>query len=320
MRVDRARLNWGILFIVLGGVVIAYNRNVVSSSTLSDAWRLWPLIVIGIGLKFVLSRTPAAFVGSLLVAVTVGAMIGSAFAVGPNIGCGGGHTGGTVARSGAFDTNANATVELNIQCGVANVSTSSDGQWHVNGTGNSGNAPSVDANGTWLRVRSADVHDWGFDRGKDDLQIQLPQNARISLLTTLDMGDARYNLGSANLASAGFTLNLGSLHVDLTGAQVGTLSVSTNLGSAFVTLDGSSDLSGDLDTNLGSLELCVPDGLGLKVTASDSLSSSDFDGLNMIRSGNEWKTPGYDTAAHHANLTASTSLGSLKIRHAGGCK
>src|SRR5664279_5375242 len=51
MRVDRSRFNWGVLLIVLGGVALAYHRNAVSSSVLLDAWRLWPLIVVGIGLK-----------------------------------------------------------------------------------------------------------------------------------------------------------------------------------------------------------------------------------------------------------------------------
>src|SRR5450759_3024272 len=77
MRVDRSRFNWGVFLIVLGGVSLAYHQNAISSSVLMDAWRLWPLIVVGIGLKIVMSRTPAAFVGGLVVAVTVGVMAGS---------------------------------------------------------------------------------------------------------------------------------------------------------------------------------------------------------------------------------------------------
>jgi len=134
------------------------------------------------------------------------------------------------------------------------------------------------------------------------------------------MGDASFNLASVNLASARFSLNLGSLHVDLSGARVGALSVSTNLGAAYVTLDGSSDLTADLKTNLGSLEVCLPADLGVQVTASDSLSSNDFSGTGLVQVGQSWQTPGYDLATHKANLTIETSLGSLKLRPAGGCK
>jgi Domain of unknown function (DUF5668) len=319
MRVDRSRFNWGVLLVVLGGVVLAYNRNAVSSSVLIETWRLWPLIVVGIGLKLLLSRTPAAFVGGLVVAISVGLIAGSAFAVGPNFGCGGVHSSQTSAsQSGAFD--GTSTVELDLQCGRADVTTSSDGRWHVDSTGDAGHAPNINSNSTWLQVESASTGGWNWSRSDGGVQVSIPRETPINLSAKLDMGDSRISLASANLTSASFTLNLGSVRIDLTGARVGNLSVSTNLGSAFIALDGSSDLTGDLRTSLGSLEVCVPAELGLRITNSDSLSSSDYGGMNMVRSGNSWQTPNYDTAAHKSNLTANTSLGSLKLHNAGGCK
>jgi hypothetical protein len=320
MRVDRSRFNWGVLLIVLGGVALAYHRNAVSSSVLMEAWRLWPLVLVGVGLKIVLSRTPAAFVGGLVVAVSIGIMAGSAFAVGPNIGCGAsGHSGQrSASQSGSFG--GNSTVEVDVQCGTANITTSTDGRWHVDTTDDSNHSPTVNSSPNWLRVQSGSADGWRWDRGADDVQISIPQDAQINMTSKLDLGDARYYLGSANLASASFTLNLGSVRIDLTGARVGNLSVSTNLGAAHITLDGSSDLTGDLSTSLGSLDVCVPSELGVRVVNSDSLSSSDFASLHMVRSGSGWQTPNYDTAAHKANLTINTSLSGLKLHNAGGCK
>jgi len=101
MRVDRGRLNWGVFFIVLGAVSVAYHQGAVSSSALGEAWRLWPLILVGIGLGFVLSRTPAFFIGGTVVAVCLGLVFGSVLAVGPNIGCGyDGNNPHTVSQSG----------------------------------------------------------------------------------------------------------------------------------------------------------------------------------------------------------------------------
>jgi hypothetical protein len=319
MRVDRGRLNWGVFFIVLGAVPLAYHQGAVSSSVLGDAWRLWPLVLVGIGLAFVLSRTPAFFIGGTIVAICLGLVFGSVLAVGPNIGCGfDSNNPRTVSQSGSFD--GASSVDLNLECGSATVTTSSDSQWHVDATNTGGKATDVSSSGNYLRVSSASTNGWQFDRGKDDWRIALPSGAQIDLNSTLNAGDAHFNLGSANVASARFTLNLGSLHVDLSGAKVATLNVSTKLGSAFVTLDGSSDLTADLKTNLGSLEVCVPANLGVRVTASDSLSSSDFGGAGLVRVGGAWQTPGYDNATHKANLTVETSLGSLKLRSAGGCK
>ena len=320
MRVDRGRLNWGTFFIVLGAVPLAYHQGVVSSSVLGDAWRLWPLILVGIGLGFVLSRTPAFFVGGTIVAVCFGLVFGSVLAIGPNLGCGyERHNPLTVSQSGTFG--GAASVNLDLQCGSATVTTSSDGRWHVDATNSGGKATKVDSTSSELVVSSAQTGGWQFPAGgNDDWRIALPAGSQIDLTATMDMGDAHFSLGSASVSSASFTLNLGSFHADLTGATVGRLKVSTNLGSASVTLDGSSDLSADLRTNLGSLEVCVPSGLGVRVAASDSLASSDFAGTGMVRVGGTWQTPGYDTATHKANLTVETSLGSLKLRPAGGCK
>jgi hypothetical protein len=319
MRVDRGRLNWGVFFIVLGAVPLAYHQGFVNSSTLGDAWRLWPLILIGIGLAFVLSRTPAFFVGGTVVATCLGLVFGSVLAVGPNVGCGfDSNNPYTVSRTGTFD--GASSVQLNLQCGSATVTTSTDGQWHVDATNSGGKAAQVLSDNGALAVTSATTNGWQFDRGKDDWRIALPSGSQIDLTASLDMGDAHFNLSSANVSSARFTLNLGSLHVDLTGARLGNLNVSTNLGSAFVILDGSSSVNADLKTNLGSLEVCVPEGLGVQVAASDSLSSSDFHGAGLSLSNGVWQTPGYASATHKANLTVETSLGSLKLRSAGGCK
>jgi hypothetical protein len=306
--------------IVLGGVALAYHQNAISSSVLMDAWRLWPLVLVGIGLKVVLSGTPAAFVGGLVVAISIGIVVGGAFAVGPNVGCGAGGQAGerSASQSGAFS--GTSTVELDLKCGTADVTTSTDGRWHVGATNDGNHAPAVNSGPNWLQVQSASADGWGWDRGKDDVQISIPPDAQVNLTSTLDLGDARYNLASANITSASFTLNLGSVRIDLTGAKVGDLSVSTNLGAAFITLDGSSDLAANLSTSLGSIEVCVPAELGVRVANSDSLSSSDFGSLGMVRSGNSWQTLNYDSAAHKANLSVNTSLSSLKLHNIGGCK
>jgi hypothetical protein len=315
MRVDRGRLNWGVFFIVLGLVPLAYFRG---ATGLSEAWRLWPLVIVGIGLSFLLSRTRAYFVGGTVIAVCCGLIFGSLLTVQPNFGCGGSQTSQSVSQSGAFQ--GDSTVELNLECGSATITTAPDSLWHVKAASSVGNAPQVTSTAQLLRINSASTDPWSFNRGTGDWQVQLPQDIRLSLTSSINMADAHFGLSSATLSSAVFSLNLGTLHVDLTGARTDSLRVSTNLGSAFVTLDASSDVSGNLSTNLGSLQVCLPDGLGVQVTATGNLSSSDFSQAGLIAGAGVWRTPGFDTAVHKAVLNASTSLGSIKFGRTGGCQ
>jgi hypothetical protein len=318
MRVNRGRLNWGVFLVVLGAVPLAYNQGLVSNSALSEAWRLWPVVLVGLGLGLVLSRTPASFVGGLVVAACLGLVLGSLFAVGPQLGCGSGGTfTNSVTRDGTFD--GSASVELKLQCGSATVTTSPDASWHVTTSNTGGAQAQVDWSSNQLSVASNHDSPWP-NRDTEDWQIRLPGQTPIALSVSIGAGDARFNLAGAKLTSATFALNAGSAHVDLTGGTLATLTVSTNVGSTWLTLDGQSDVTGSVSTNLGETKLCAPADLGLQIRASDSLASDNFDSAGLLRVGDVWQTPGYETSTHKADLTTTTSLGSLAINPAGGCK
>jgi hypothetical protein len=318
MRVNRGRLNWGVFLIVLGAMPLAYNQGLISSSTLGEAWRLWPLILVGLGLGFMLSRTPASFVGGLVVAVFLGLVVGSLFAVGPRLGCGNGATtANSLSRNGTFE--GSASVELNLQCGATTVTTSPDASWHVTASSSGGGQAQVNSNANWLSVGS-DRSTWWADRSQDNWQVQLPTQTPISLSASIDAGDVHLSLPGAKLTSATFSVNAGSAHIDLSGGSLQSLSVSTNAGSTALTLDGQTDLTGSVSTNLGELRLCAPSGLGLQIRSSDSLAGNNFDSAGLVHVGDVWQTPGYDTSVHKADLTASTSIGGLTINPAGGCK
>jgi hypothetical protein len=319
MSVAKGRLNWGVFFIVLGAVPLAYHQGAITSSAITDAWRLWPLIIVGIGVGFILSRTPAYFVGGLIVAATMGLIFGSLFAVGPNIGCGrGGGNLTSVSQSGSFD--GPSTVQLNLRCGSASVTTSSDGLWHVNASNDAGHNATVNSSASSVTVDTSKSGDNWFNRGTDSWQIALPGSSQLDLTTEMDLGEATFNLGGSNLSSATFNMNLGSLHVDLTGSHIAHLTVSASLGSAAIELDGASDVTGELKTSLGSLKLCAPSELGLQIKSNNSLGSENFSALGMSKVGDVWQTSNFQTASHRATLTVETSLGSLELHAAGGCK
>ena len=319
MKLDHSRLNWGVILILVGAVPLAYHQGAISASTLGDVWRLWPLVLVGIGLKIILMRTQFNFAGGLVVAACLGLVVGSLFAVGPQFGCGhGGSATSTVSQDGGFA--GSAQVDLQLQCGSANVTTSTDGQWHVRASNTSSNAAVVTSTSDSLSVRSGSRDNWWPDRGDDTWDVALPSAATIGLSVSVDAGDAHLNLGGATLSSASFSLNAGELHVDMTGARVPNLSVSTNVGSASLILGGDASMSGSISTNVGSLDLCSPASLGLRIRSSESLASTNYGSAGLVRVGDAWQTTNFDNAATRADLSVSISVGSLTLNPAGGCK
>lgn len=316
MRVDRSRLNWGVFFIVLGSVPLALRQGIVSHAALADAWRLWPLILVGIGLSFVLARTPARFIGGLAVAAILGLVIGSVFAVGSNVGCGGNGTDArVVAANGSF--NGSADVNLTFQCGTATVSASPDSQWHVNTTTLGGGEAQIASTPNSIQATSHDAG-WQWALGRANWEVQIPGNVTTNLSAVTNGGDATYNLSGVALSQAAFDLNAGAMHVDLSGARVGSLSVSTNVGSTSITLDGNSDVVGSISTNVGATSLCTPAGLELRIRSSDSVSSTHLPGLTRV--GDSYQSAGWNTAVRKADLSITTSVGSFDLNPAGGCK
>src|SRR4051812_50011483 len=102
MHVDRRFLAWGVFFLVLGGIPLGVRAGWIPASVVEDTWGLWPLVLVGIGLHLALRRTSFDALGGLVVAGTVGLMLGSAIATGVWHfgGVGGGGRGGAAQAAG----------------------------------------------------------------------------------------------------------------------------------------------------------------------------------------------------------------------------
>src|SRR5690242_19934577 len=55
VRMHRGLLFWGLGLLSAGVVALAIQQNLVDRNVMAGAWRLWPLILVAIGLSLVLS-------------------------------------------------------------------------------------------------------------------------------------------------------------------------------------------------------------------------------------------------------------------------
>ena len=296
----------------------------MTSDQVASAWSLWPLIVVGIGVGLVLSRTPLEFLGGIVVAATFGLMVGALVTVGgsgfPSTVCGS-EVGTTSfeSRSGTFGNSAD--IDLQLDCGRLDVHGVTGGGWTFDGTGDADREPTVDADGDSLRIRSGD-DDFrvGLVGTRDDWQVGVPTGVPLAFRVQLNAGQATLAPGAVRLSQLDVQFNAGAVTIDLgSAASLDEIDLQGNAGSASLILPNAS-VTGRLQVNAGSIEFCTPPGAGLRIRTGDNpIGSYNLDGEGLGRDGDTWESDGFDSADVRIDLRVEANVGSITLNPEDGC-
>ena len=324
MHVNRALLGWGVFFLVLGSVPLAVRYGIVDPAAFDTAWRLWPLLLIGAGLGLVLARTRAAIIGGLVVAATAGLMVGGLVVNGiDGFGSGFGSCGigsGTPFADQRGTLGTSAEVSLQLDCGEVEVRSVDGAGWTLGGESHDGQPPVVTERPDRLvvesRARQGRIQLGGG--GGNRWAVELPRDTRTSLDLSVNAGSAVGAFDGMRLDRVQVSVNAGSATLDLgTALEVDSLDASANAGSLTVSLPATS-MTGAISANAGSLELCVPDGVDLRIRLEDNaLGSNNFAEAGLVQVGDTWTTTGTSTA--RIDLSATANLGSITLNPEDGC-
>lgn len=319
MRVNHSYLYWGVFFLALGGAFVVVDVVDPDPTALIDVLRYWPLILVAIGVALVLRRTQFNVAGGMLAAAVPGLILGSAIAVGPRAGwdCAPGDDAFRTVATEQGTFSGPARVDVTTGCGTLTITTHPGTGWDVLAGNTDGYAPVVDATSDGLSLRNARSDRWFGFHGRDSWQMTLPTSRIDDLEVEVNAGEGRTDLAGADIGALAVTTNAGRSTVDLVATRVGSIAASVNAGKLTMDLPSADDVAGSISVNAGDAEVCVPDSVGLRVRSSGALSSTELNGL--VQRDGAWETPDYASAAHHADLSVSVNLGSLRINPVGGC-
>jgi hypothetical protein len=323
MRINQGYLGWGVFLILVGAIPLAVNAGLVPAETVDAWWSLWPLILIGIGLGIILGRTSLSWLGGLVIAATFGLMVGSLAATGiggiPFTGCGSGGNGTPFAsREGAFAERADVQIDFN--CGDLTVTSLAGTGWRLEGSDDTGVGPDVTSDATSLHIAPRDrTFGFGIATG-DSWVVHLPTEVRLDLDLGLNAGSGDIELAATTLDRVDVEMNAGDIRLDLgAAATLAGLDVGINAGAIGITLPATS-VTGAIEANAGSVEICVPEGVGLRLRTSENLTASyDYGDAGLIQVGNTWTTPGYETATAQIDLATSGNAASFSLNPEDGC-
>jgi Domain of unknown function (DUF5668)/Putative adhesin len=318
VKINRGLVFWGAAFITAGVVALAIQAELIPGETAQEAWRLWPLVLIVIGVAVIAARTPFGTLAVLLAGIVAGGMAGTlaaGFPEGFDFGCGG-QTTESESRDGTFESGASVTLDFN--CGDLAVSTASGNAWSVEARHQGDRQPQIESSGSSLRV-SAEGVSFPFNAdARQEWDVVLPTDVEIDLSLESNAASATLDLADGDLPSFGIDANAGDLNLQLGGASVADLAIDANAGSISIEADASTSLGGSVEMNAGSLDLCVPDDVALSITIqTDNVSfSHNLDESGLTQDGDTWAS-----GEGEADITLSVdgNAASFDLNPEGGC-
>jgi hypothetical protein len=317
MLINRGLVFWGVALVTAGVVALAVQQNYIDSDALAGAWRLWPVVLIAIGLSIVLSRTPLAVLGTIAAALVVGAAGGALISVGPGFAsCGGAEPSGLTTRDGAFS--GSASVELDLNCGTLEVAMTDGSGWHVTAGQSAEDEARIEATDTSLVVSSPDN---GFLGGEQRMEIGLGSDVSYALSIDVNAATTILDLEGGSFSELSVDPNAGSVRFVLNGASVPSFSLDMNAGSTSFQVDARTDLDGTVGMNAGSIEFCADPETAVRFTVEENLTfSHDLDESELVRTGNTWATANFDAADRAVDLRLEGNAASFSLNPEGGCE
>lgn len=316
MRIRAGLLFWGIFFLLLGGIPLLVRAGVLDANAVADAWRLWPLLLVALGVSLILGRTSAGLLGTALAAVVLGIAAGGVLASGTNFignvgGCGPGTTTDQQLQDGGTFTKP-ASASFDLDCGALDVSTKQGSDWSVQAKYR-GAAPTLDRSDTTLALHAPD----GFGVRRQDWTAALPTDQTQEVRIDANASTVSGRFAGAQLTTFHLSINAGDARIDASEGTLGRIDVSGN--AARVRVRVGSDTTGSLSANAGSIELCTPPGAALRFELAEQLTfAHNLDDQGLVKSGDVWTREGA-TGAPTIDLSIRGNAASFTLDPVGGC-
>lgn len=290
-----AKLIWGVLLIGAGLILLLSNLGVVSIN-LSSLWKLWPLIIIVIGLSVLsikgwLGKVIYSLAALVIALVTWFVLTGTVAEDNSD------NKSQDIAISSSVD--AVKKLDLSIDSGASSlVLGSHNGSELVKG--------SLETKITKLNQQSQTDGDTqkiklSFDRNWMDWRFDKPDKLSLELTKKLPT-KLTINTGASSIDADLSEVNLESAKVD-----AGASSVKLKLGNKAKTS------SVDIDTGASSIDIDVPSSVGVKVTLDEGLSSKDFPSNFKEIDKTTYQSENYDNAEKKINISVDMGVSSFKI-------
>jgi hypothetical protein len=318
MRANRGLIFWGVALVTAGAVALAIQSGALDGADARQTWRLWPVVLIVVGLAVIAGRTSLGIPMTLVAGIVVGGLGGTLVAGWPDglsLGCGG-DVAEAISADGDFSDGAE--VELDLNCGELRVDTAGGNAWTLNAGHAPDAAPTIQSGDGNLHVESRGGGFMALDGGRQAWDLTLPTDVAVVLAVEANAASSQLALSDATLTELSLSANAGEVIADLGGAAVSVLNLDANAGSVSITVDAATEAAGSIELNAGSLEICAPPDAAIAISVPDDTVtfSHNLDSTNLERSGDTWQSGAGDPTV---SLEIEGNAASFTLNPDGGC-
>ncbi|MBC8335586.1 MAG: hypothetical protein ISR59_11945 [Anaerolineales bacterium] len=310
----------------VGAIFMANNLGILSWTSWMAILRLWPVIIITIGLEIFLGRK-----NIWLSAVGVGVAL-SLLAAGLWL------SGGILGEEGIVPTNARivseeieqslgdaetANIRIDSSVGELSVESHSRNDNLIQGTISTveqevirehyeldGDEASYFLGSDWASGMPFQIP--GFEKNHLSWDISLTEEIPLNLNISLGVGESDLDLSDLQVSEVNLDLGVGQTTVVLPNGEY-QASVEGGVGQTTVTLPDKGQIKLNVEGGVGEIVIRIPKDMAAQIHVDRGIV-----GLNIpsgyIQSGDTYTSPNYDQAKDHVELYLEQGIGSIAVR------
>jgi hypothetical protein len=321
MAIHRRFLYAGLFLVAIGGVLVTANITGVNEPWLRDTLRLWPLVVIAIGLAIVVRRSPVALPAGVLAAVAPGLLLGGSIVAGPRVAF---ECSDLAQVSPTYTERGNlgpgGTVTIAAGCGTSKITTAPGTAWSLSVGSSDAREPNLFADPESGVVAAESPARGGrqllLGNRREDWDVTLPSQLE-GLALASHANTMTVALPGARIASVVVEADAATVRIDATGADIDTLDVQVDFGIVSVVLPVTGQLSGYLEVDVGTIRLCQPAGTDMTVGFQGDAREVSVNGQPWT--AEQWTSQSATPSPNQIDLVVDATFGSVEINPIGGC-
>jgi hypothetical protein len=282
---------WGFLLVFIGVFWILENLGLISFSLWFSIFKLWPLILIVIGINIIFKDKgfvkPLSWLLFFVSIIIYGILQQSNYIVYEDL------------------DNPNFILEMKPETELANLNLEiNSGSLNIN----SENESLIKGYISNLKVKNK--IDYKNDNKIANIYFESP--ASISP----NMNKDKYDFELNKNVNWNVDLDIGVINgvLDFSDLKINNLDLDTGVGNVKVVFGTNSEYAkADIDTGISDIEIVLPENLGTRIMFDGGIKNTNLKNLNWTRSGKFYISPNYNDSKYKIDIYVNMGIGKLNI-------